>query len=186
MRRLRAASSGLALLQHAIRDRLGRRGDVVHVRVVLRFARAVVRVADDVVRPEIVAREAHAVSAVEADAQHPVESPLRFLDQPRDERRVAAASRAALGEREHRVGRLAGVDHALRQIARVVPPAAIDDALVAVRREPVEVIDAVRAGHGEAAPLAVEEVERFPDRVLPHVGADAERTRRRALPARIA
>ena len=44
----------IAVLQHAIRDRLGRRCDVVRVGIVLRLARAVVRVADDVVRPEVV------------------------------------------------------------------------------------------------------------------------------------
>src|SRR5262249_54282758 len=39
-------------------------------------------------------------------------------------------------------------------------------------------IDAVNARHGEATTLTVEEVERLPDGLLPHVAIDAERTRR--------
>ena len=163
MRRLRAASAGSLSFSTRYAMASAAAADVVRVRVVLRLARAVVRVADDVVRPEVVARERHAVSAGEPHAQHPVEAPLRFLD--RAGRRAPGSSPrdAALGEREHRVRRFAGIDQALRQIAGVVPAAAHRDSLVAERREPVEMIDAVRARHVEPAALAVEEVERLPD-----------------------
>ena len=165
------------VLEHAIRDRLRRRRDVVRVRIVLRFARAIVRVADDVVRPQVVRRERHAISAVEADAHHPVEAPSCLFDQPRDECGIFAARAQPLGEGEHRVRRFARIDDALREIARIMPAAAHADALVAERGEPVEVIDAVRAGDGEAAALAIEEVERLPDRGLPHVVGDRKRAR---------
>src|SRR4051812_29471171 len=56
-----------------------------------------------------------------------------------------------------------------------MPAAAHDDSLIAVDREPVEMIHSVRTGDGVAAAFAVEEVERLPDRALPRVVADAER-----------
>ena len=103
--------------------------------------------------------------------------------EPGDKRRVVAACLQPLGEREHRVRRFAGIDQALRQVSRVVPAAAHRDSLVAERREPVEVIDAVRARNVEPASLAVEEVERLPDGAFPNV-SPIWKVRVRIAPAR--
>src|SRR5688572_28919364 len=54
-------------------------------------------------------------------------------------------------------------------------PASCQPPFITMRREPVQVIDIVRAGHREAAALAEEEVEHFQDRAAPRIFVDAER-----------
>ena len=64
---------------------LGRGGNVVRVRVVLRLAHAVVGVAGDVVRPQVVARERHAVVDVDVRGGGTIRvpnSPWRFSSAP--------------------------------------------------------------------------------------------------------
>ena len=154
----------VARLECAIRHRFGGRRDVIRIGVVLGFHRFVVRVADDVVRPVVVAAKPNAIAAGKSDAQYPREPPRCFFDEPGNKRRLGASVRELFGKGKHRVRPFTGIDEPLREVARVVPTAAHGDALAAERRKPVQMIDAVDTGHVKAAPVAVVEVECLPDR----------------------
>ena len=120
-------------------------------------------------------RKTHPVSTGKANLEKPVQSPPTFVDESLNKRAVSTLSRQRFGEREHCVRRLAGIDGTLRKIARVVPPSVHRDPLVAERGEPVAVIVVVDARNLDATSLAVEKVERLPDRSVPDIVIDAER-----------
>src|SRR4029079_14913372 len=63
------------ILQNPIGDGLRGRGDIVDVWIVLRFARAIIRVAGDVVGPQVVARKADAIAPGETHTTQPAGPP---------------------------------------------------------------------------------------------------------------
>ena len=165
---------GIAIFQHARANGFRSRCQEVHEGIVPGGRRHIVKRAQNAIRAAAADGPRIAVTVAEAGLKHPVEAPASLFDQAAVQLRVGALGVQALRETEHRINDVAGVAHALRQIAGIVPAAVDDNPLVAMNRLPIAVAHAVYTGNRHAAALHIKEIERLQNRFAPNAGGNAK------------
>ena len=153
---------GLSTCTHEVLDRLQRR-----------LAEDVIIVSHDAIGPAGFTGGRNTVAITESGTQQPLQSPHGFFQSPVIQRLIITD---LIQQLKQRVSTLRSVGGHLSHITGIMPSAVGNNGQISMTNRNIVMTGIMFSRNLASTPLTEQEIQGLPDRILPHIGSNGERT----------